>query len=490
MTLRILTQLNYSAGANPDADSGLRFTGALLKNLVERDDSLHFYVLTPTKIIEECRTQFPHARITLIPLDIPPRLHGGDFSFDPTALYRQFDFRRYDVDILYLNQAETVTAFLNFFNRQTYHLIPAVTYVHWFDTRRPSTPKQRTHHPALLAALSGLAASTLIGGNSSFGRSQVIREAERWLHPDIAEDIRRKFHILPPPVSGPEIRASEPAARSRPTKREVKATILLNHRLLKYTGVRQALEDSLPQLWSERRDFRVIVTNPSRARLPDDLLRAPWVEHATVPRSKYYGKLWDAQIVLAPHRATHWSISTMEAVCAECLPICNSESFSREMFSPVLARMSSGSGALFEKYCLYYRQNMRRKISQAMDDLPKLSGFRAELACATQHVYSWDICCAEWRRMFDDAYAQVPSMPFKNPSMQTLIRTLSQRGHMTKLDLLREMRWAPKTRTLSWTAFRKALREFTTDDPAQAELVFTYGRTRVHDETLISSASA
>src|ERR1700676_4495146 len=100
MTLRVLTQINYSAGENADGDSGLNFTAGLLQALVARSADLHFYVLVPERHAAIWSIALDHSQITPIVLPLQPRLHGGDFQFDPAELYRRFDFRRFDVDIL------------------------------------------------------------------------------------------------------------------------------------------------------------------------------------------------------------------------------------------------------------------------------------------------------------------------------------------------------------------------------------------------------
>src|SRR5271165_6920040 len=116
MAFRILTQVNYSAGENPEGDSGLRFLCGLLPSLLRLDSDLHFYVLVPAKHQATWASCLSHPRITPIPMDLEPRIHGGDFQFSPAELYRKFDCRRFDVDLLFLNQPETAPAFLQFFN--------------------------------------------------------------------------------------------------------------------------------------------------------------------------------------------------------------------------------------------------------------------------------------------------------------------------------------------------------------------------------------
>lgn len=471
MTIRVLTQLNFSAGENPQGDSGLRFTGRLIKEIQSLSDRYFFYVLAPARARQALESLLDCPRIRIIPMQTPPRLHGGDFAFDPSALYQEFDFRRLDVDVLFLNQPEMVAPYSNFLNRQMFHLVPTFTYVHWFDTRRPGTPKHRTHHPALLASLAGMAASTATGCNSSYGRSTIMKVAGDWLSPGLTAELDRKLKVLPPLFSASAVEGGKPAVRTRRRARP-HTMLLINHRVMKYTGVRQLIDAVLPRLWEKRQDFRVIVTNPSMARLPRLVTDTPWAINGTVPEGQYYRRLWDADIVLAPHRSTHWSISTLEAVGAGCLPICNKESFFCEMFAPVLQRMSPGSEKTFREYCLFFRGNILSKIGRAIDDLEKLDEFRIELAHHTRCVYDWVSRVGEWTDMLEAVYETVPRMPERNPTMQRILERLDTQGEMTKAELLRWLRWSPKNRTLSWTAFRKTLRDHARDDPESAELRF------------------
>src|SRR6202008_4713195 len=100
--------------------------------LVRLDPDFHFYVIVPARHEVAWTTALSHPRITPIALALEPRLHGGAFQFCPVRLAQCFDFRRYDVDVLFLNQPETAPALLQFFNRQMFHNVPAVSYVHWF----------------------------------------------------------------------------------------------------------------------------------------------------------------------------------------------------------------------------------------------------------------------------------------------------------------------------------------------------------------------
>lgn len=479
MTIRILTQLNFSAGENPEGDSGLRFTGELISRIQNRSGKFFFYVLVPIKAMEAARTTFVGPGIELLPVNVPPRLHGGDFAFNPNELASVFDFRKYDVDILFLNQPELVAPFLNYFNRQTFHLVPAFTYVHWFDERRPSTPKQTTHRPALLAALAGILASDSVAFNSQYGVDRVLRSASQWFSHDAINKLGESAIVLPPPIRTDTIRNAKRKAHKYTAG--TKRTFVINHRLLKYTGVRQVLERNFPRLWSERQDFDVLITNPSRARLPGSIVQQPWARNGTLSDEDYFPKLWTGSIVLAPHRATHWSISTLEAVGSDCLPLCNRESFFPEMFEPVLDQLPRRHRATFNLYCLFYRQELNKKLNMILDDFEDLEEFRKALGRATRSVYHWERQIPSWIECFQTLYDRIPSQGIENPTVKRLHQIIEQQPSISKDELLRRSGIAVKNRTFSWTCIRKTLHSVSRDDSKKAELVFK--RLRRRDRT-------
>jgi len=467
MALRVLTQVNYSAGENPEGDSGLHFTAGLLRAVAKLDPDLHFHVLVPAKHEGIWAAALSHARITALPIDMEPRLHGGDFQFCPARLTEVLDLRRVDFDVLFLNQPETAPAFLQFFNRQTFHNVPAIAYVHWFDTRRPATPKETLHLPALLGALTGMMASTIVGCNSNYGRERILTAAERWFHGDAIRSLSNSIRCLPPGIDVAELNRMR-----APLHRRRHGQILVNHRLLKYTGVRALLSEAFPKLWAQRQDFSVVVTNPTRVRLPATITRAPWLSVRTLDRDDYLRTLWESDLVIAPHRACHWSISTMEAICAGCVPLMNQESFFLELMSPLLDGFSDADSAHMRAAWFYYRGNLTSRLSDLLDNLPAERWLAQQLASRARLVYDWASIAPAWLQAFYDAESRIPAMSMQNPSMRRIIALLRNGEVVSKADILKHLRWAPKQRALSWTSFRKSLKQIAFDDPASADAVF------------------
>ena len=476
MAFRVLTQVNYSAGENPDGDSGLRFIAGLLLSIVQLDPDFHFYVLVPARHAKVWMAAMQHPRITPIPIEIEPRLHGGDFQFCPVRLSDSFDLRRFDLDVLFLNQPETVPALLNFFNRQTFHNVPAVSYVHWFDTRRPSTPKESRHHPALLGALTGMMVSEAVGCNSQYGKERILRRAAKWFNDATVANLAQRVGVLPPGVEVAAIEAARPTRRRRGRNRS-RLQIIVNHRLLKYTGVRALLTDTFPKLWAQRNDFSVVLTNPTRVRLPATITRTPWLVIETLSRDTYLKQLWESDIVIAPHRACHWSISTLEAICAECVPLMNVESFFGEMMEPIVTILSDGQREHVMERWFYYRGSLLTRLNDLMDNISREREVAKVVAAHARLTYDWSNLASRWRQLFHDAESRVPAMSENNPSMRRIVELVRYRTRITKSEILSNLQWAPKQRALSWTSFRKALKLVAREDPSIPESVFEFDRT-------------
>jgi glycosyltransferase involved in cell wall biosynthesis len=467
LALRILTQVNYSSGENPEGDSGLQFTAGLLRALVRLDPDFHFYVLIPDRHQAVWAATLSHPRITPIALAIESRLHGGDFQFCPVRLAQCFDLARYDVDILFLNQPETAPALLQFFNRQTFHNVPAISYVHWFDTRRPSTPKQSLHHPALLGALAGMMVSDAVGCNSRYGQDQILTQATRWFRDDVLAKFKQRIRLLPPGVDAAEIEGARTRRPSDPRYR-----ILVNHRLLKYTGVRTLLAETFPKLWQRRQDFSVFVTNPTRVRLPSTITQAPWLTVQTLTRPEYLRRLWQSDVVVAPHRACHWSISTLEAICAECVPLMNRESFFDELINPLIEGLSDAERKRIEGRWFYFRGSLVTRLSDLLDDLPRERRLLKKVAAQARQTYAWDNLAPAWQRLFREAESRIPIMSENTPSMRRIIDLVQREKRVSKAEILKHLGWRPKQRTLSWTAFRKCLKLVAHESSSNPNAIF------------------
>jgi glycosyltransferase involved in cell wall biosynthesis len=299
-----------------------------------------------------------------------------------------------------------------------------------------------------------------------------MNHAAKWFREDVVELLRGRIRILTTGVDVNEHMSNHTGRR----KHRERAQILVNHRLLKYTGVRALLTDVFPELWRRRKDFQVVVTNPTRVRLPGVLTKVPWLKLETLPRPDYIRSLWDSDIVVAPHRATYWSMSTMEAICAECVPLMNRESFFAEMLAAPMSRLSAADKDHIEQRWFFFRGSIVDRLSDLLDNLGKERRIAKRLSQHARQIYDWDALGGAWLQIFREAEQAIPVMSQSIPSMRQIIKLIRSEGPISKAEILRRLRWAPKQRALSWTAFRKGLKAIATEDSLKPEAIFQANR--------------
>lgn len=95
-----------------------------------------------------------------------------------------------------------------------------------------------------------------------------------------------------------------------------------------------------------------------------------------------------------------------------------------------------------------------------------------DLALIMKHYDSSRLAHA-WREVFREAESQIPVIAPTNPSMCKIIEMLEKESVVSKSEILRRLRRAPKQRALSWTAFRKQLKSIAVEDSSRPEATFT-----------------
>jgi glycosyltransferase involved in cell wall biosynthesis len=470
MTYRILTQVNFSAGENPGGDSGLYFLRDLIRGILANDKNFHFYVFIPKKKSEYWQAELNYPRVTLIPIDMAQRSHGGDFQFNPQQILESFYFRKYEVDCLLLNQPELVIPFVHLLNKLLFHDVPAISYVHWFDTRKVKS-KHNIQRPALLGALSGMLISDSVGCNSLVGKKKIILEASNWFKDTCVEDLQKKILVLPPGINTKELDTNKGLPNSGSIKK-----IILNHRLLQYTGVRNTLSDIFPLLWELRKDFIVIVTNPSRVRLPLKIKNVPWLINGNYTRKEYLQLLGECDLVVSPHKATDWSISTLEAIYSGCVPLMNNDSFFPELIEPILNEVDDDLQKHICENWFFTKKNLVGKLLYLLDNIQREKEIVSRLRDPIRSHYDWSIIAKKWIKLFYETDAKSHSIAKTNPSFNKILCMVEKRGSVSKEEILRELVWGPQSKTLSWSAFRKSLNTLLNEDSLSPEVTYSLPR--------------
>jgi glycosyltransferase involved in cell wall biosynthesis len=450
MPIHILEVINLSNGRNLDADSGLRLKREFLRQALRQRPDLFFHLVVARDLPAWFTRDLP-GRVRLIPWDLVTHQRGGAFQFNPKELAELIDLRNYEIDLVWLNQPELVNAYLFLLNRAHFLDVHSFCYVHWMDWRRWGSVRNRRNEAGNLAAIGGMLASRLIGCNSEFGRQKILQSVKPWLSQDAFKGLEERLLPLYPGIDARDIRS----ARTSKPRGKVK-TLVFPYRALRYTGFPYLL-GHMRKLWQRRRDFRLLLTDPSQSRAIQRLgERLPFIEVLTLSRSEYLRVLWEADIVLGTHNGwNQWSLAAVEALACECMPLFSSEAFFPEMLRNCCA---DDEWPLVRRLFLFYRSEFAERLSDLLDDDGEARGLTARLARRARTFYGWEQRARAWSICLDLVDAAVPPVTARSKTAAELVRHVARCGGCGKAELLRAMQWHIRTRQVPWSRYRKHLR--------------------------------
>jgi hypothetical protein len=470
MAIRVLDIINFSNRRNPQADSGVQLKKELIKAVLRHRNDFFFYILVPGELVESFKSAFKTKSVVLIPVNFVPRQQGGAFHFDVREITSVLDFKRIDIDLLFVNQPELTAPLLDLFNKIHFFDVHSFGYIHWMDWKKSDSIRNRWNQPANLSIVTSILLSAVTGCNSHYGKQRILREAAVWLNPTALESVDKKLVPLWPGIESREIIAA------KTVKRFLKKTIVFPYRTQKYTGFKSLVEIHLAKLWKRRKDFRLLLTNPSDydyvKNYPE---RFPFVEVCQLNRQEYLDALWKADIVVGCHNGSNqWSLAAVEAIAAECVPLLNQTSFYPEM---ILAATPKRDWQLvLEKY-FYYRATFTQKLEGLLDNLEEEKVEIKTTARRFRQFYNWDNRVADWIRCFELADAAPAEITAQSKAIGEIESLLNSNGKCSKEAILQHLNWHPKSRQISWTKYRKYLRRQVSEDSRSAEVIFEKKRT-------------
>ena len=465
MTVRVLDLFNFSNLRNPDADSGVQLQKELISAVLRRRRDFFFYLLAPRELYGSLSTYFQGKQVQVLPYNGLTRQQGGAYHFDPKELSVLLDLRKIDIDVLFLNQPELAPAFLDYFNKVHFFDVHSLGYIHWMDWKRSDNTKNRWNIPGNLTILTSILVSKATGCNSQYGKYRILREAGRWFREETVLEMDRKLTPLYPGVHSREILK----ARSR-SRNNIK-TIVFPFRTQKYTGFKSLVEVHLTRLWKKRRDFRLVLTNPSDydyiKKYPE---RFPFLEVRHLDRKEYLEALWKADIVVGCHNgANQWSLAVVEAMAAECVPLLNRSSFFREMLAHVVP--THKAEAILGRHT-YFRSTFPRQLEALLDNLPEERRRFRSLASRIRKFYDWESRVGDWIECFELVDEACGSVTAKSKIIRRLVRYIRKEQHCSKAQILRYLDWHPKSRQIPWSRYRNYLRGIFEEDSTSAEVSF------------------
>ena len=466
MAIRILSVLNYSNRRNPLADSGVQLQCELIHAVLRKRKDFYFYLLVPHELQGLLSPRFRGKNVQLVPIGTLSRQQGGAYHLDVRELSAILDLQQIDVDVLFANQPELTGSLLNHFNKTHFFDIHAVGYVHWMDWQRRDHVKNRWNHPGNLSVLTSILLSHATGCNSEYGKRRILNEASRWFNQEVLNLFEKRIVPLKPGIDVKELTAA------RSTRRYRVKTIIFPCRAQKYTGFKRIVEGHLAKLWQKRQDFRLLVTNPSDydyiKRLP---VRFPFVEVVRLNRAEYLEALWRADIVIGSHNGTNqWSLAIVEALAAECVPLLNKESFLPEMLlEPLAGRLRHEAEANY----FYYRSEFSARVEGLLDHLPVHRKRMAKIGTEIRRSYNWESRVEEWIQFFEAADQASPPLRISTEIAHQLEALIAEKKTCSKQEILRFLKWHPKSRHISWTRYRKHLRSIFVEDDRSSQVRFS-----------------
>jgi len=471
MPIRILDILNFSNRRNPQADSGIQLKKELIRAILRKRDDFFFYLLVPAELEQIFANEFRTKRVVTIPIKSIPRQQGGAFHFDVRELTSVLDFRRIDIDLLFVNQPELTAPLLDLFNKIHFFDVHSFGYIHWMDWKRADNVKNRWNQPTNLSILTSILLSAVTGCNSNYGKQKILQEAGLWFNSEALESIEQKLVPVWPGINSSEVAAAKTSKRFR------KKTIIFPFRTQKYTGFKSLIEIYLANLWKKRQDFRILLTNPSDYDYVKNYRdRFPFVEVCHFDRKEYLETLWKADIVVGCHNGSNqWSLAAVEAIAAECVPLLNQTSFYPEM---LLAATPKREWPTLVAKHLYYRSQFNERLEFLLDNLAAEKSKIKTVARRFRRFYDWQNRVDDWIRCFELADAVAPEITSRSKAIDSIEQFVKSSGTCSKDQILLHMNWHPKSRQISWTKYRKYLRRSVTEDAQSAVVVFTDKQTR------------
>jgi hypothetical protein len=466
MAIRVLDILNYSNRGNPLADSGVRLKKELISAILRHRSDFFFYLLVPSELLPAFEPEFRGKNVLLIPATFMSRQQGGAFHFNVPEITSLLDFKQIDVDLLFVNQPELTAPLLDLFNKVHFFDVHSFGCIHWMDWKKSDNVKNRWNQPANLSILSSILLSAITGCNSQYGKTRILKEASRWFNSTALEIMDRKLVPLWPGINTRDVIAARTSERF-PVK-----TIIFPFRAQKYTGFKSLVEVHMANLWKRRKDFRLLLTNPSDYDYVKKYHgRFPFIEVCRLSRKDYLETLWKADIVVGCHNGSNqWSLAAVEAIAAECVPLLNQTSFFPEMI--LAATTKREEQTLLRKY-VYYRGTFTKKLEALLDNLEEERAQIKSLSRKFRRFYNWDERVKDWIRCFELADAAAPQITERSKAIREIEALLKRNGKCTKESILRHLNWHPKSRQISWTKYRKYLRKTALEDLLSPVVTFS-----------------
>lgn len=321
--MKILSYLNVSNPLNLEADSGFVFQSLLFKSILYYyPDTKIFFICTP-------KTPFIDDRVQNVPL-LNDYCNKYSVRFDfPWSLFKQKLSFLNNIDIALINQPELVSNFRALFSVVNNQKVKIVSYFHYFpiedysQSEKPNFETPINHNnlaeSIFMRQIDAISSSDLCLTCSRFSIDFFLKNAQLY-NKNLRHIFNKKFVNINPPISIDQTQENKTNSRYK------KKTLIYNHRLYKHYGTEEIFK-WLNDLYQQRKDFQVIVTDPTGKRTKERKLlnkdvdifknylkNLPFVKIRHIKnRDEYYKTLWKSYLGLGPLKPSAlWSMSVVD----------------------------------------------------------------------------------------------------------------------------------------------------------------------------------
>lgn len=404
MQIRVFDYLHFSSVSGLQGDSNLWFHKQLYDYLFKfYPDTYHFYLTYPisTENKEFMEKLFNYPNVTLLPIkyETTSGLSRGWFDLEGIKANRKlFDI----IDVLFCNTIETTVNLLSYIQSLGFYS-SVFSYTHWTPgmVSEPADAyyKKKSYggYPTELKYILNYMSAHLNGCNSTYGRNIILNDLKDCItSPKIQNYLEKTLKPIYLTTDKNEF-----MNREHPEKPFREPIIIFNSRKSEYTGYpffMKAIKRFIklhPKL-----KFKIVMTSPSGKQqtlsypLPNEYI----AHDGELNREDYIKYLLWSDICIGAHDGQNqWSLSFLDGMMTNNIPLYRKNVFFDEMFSSTI-------------YSFYNEDSF---ISKLHDILTNLDDYKQENKKIHEHFlknWSWENLIHEWHNSFKYCYDQIESM--------------------------------------------------------------------------------
>jgi len=309
-----------------DKDSGF----ICMKHIIESmpADYRYTWVVPESVYLEENWERWPwftsaNKNVDVIPYPFGSSVLYNRYYFNGTYLHQRISADE-DIDVIFCNQPEVAAALKVWaVYRNTHPVI--ISFFHWMDVKA-SREFSAEFAGYFWREYEAYLQSDCCMFHNDYARDLFYQEIKDHIkdEPDRPTGL---FHP-PPTIFGKESFELPPEAVG-------KKIVLFNHRLNRTTNFKAAI-DALDELYKERQDFVMWLTDEKKDVNVGDSVDKPFIIRKTMPANQYGKLIQQSHVAICNHKGySTWNMAILDSLVNGCFTLIPYDSVYKEMFDDV-----------------------------------------------------------------------------------------------------------------------------------------------------------